>query len=65
MDVTSIAQEIATHLKGRDDVATAVITEDPDEAAATILVKTQGGVGYVVFVEPAVGDISTESSATE
>lgn len=53
MDVKSISEDVARYLKGSDAVASADIT-DAEEDAATVVVVTQGGVRYLVYVERAV-----------
>jgi hypothetical protein len=65
LDTKSIATDLARYLRGGDDVAAAEIEDDVDPAIQTILVRTQGGTRYIVTVEKAFGDVTTESSATE
>jgi hypothetical protein len=47
MDIASIAVEVADHLRGRDDIATADVS--PADPGA-VLVRTQGGKSYTVIV---------------
>jgi hypothetical protein len=65
MDVKSVAELVRRGLQDSDAIAAATKEEDPDPSVETILVRTQGNVRYIVTVEKAFGDVTTESSATE
>lgn len=49
MDANSIAQEIANHLRGRDDVGRAEV-DSPSDGFSLITLVTQGGAYYEVKV---------------
>lgn len=49
MDANSIAQEVANHLRGRDDIGRAEV-DSPSEGFSLITLVTQGGAYYEIKV---------------